>query len=173
MINFLKQACRIAHGDTDMSIEISKVWQALEIDDQSQEYPAEIIVTTVDSLKNKEFIEEGDAYDHIKVTRKGFDYVLSLHQEPPSNYGVVSQEEANRLTQDVLRFVYNHTKDNEEKYVLASEIKNETLNSYGETVLHQVIDLLAGRGLIDQSNRRDGSDQGWRISGSGRRKFNE
>ena len=45
--DFLKEAWHIAYGDTSKNIEISEVWKSINIDDQSEDLPPEIIVNTV------------------------------------------------------------------------------------------------------------------------------
>jgi hypothetical protein len=145
--DFLKQACSIAYGDTTKDIDISEVWRSLNIDDQSEDIPPEIIVNTVQMLKDRDFIEEGDNYDQIKVTRNGINHVIAMPGESANHYGVVSIQEVNTLYPNILEFICYKTADRGDG-ISTTEIKKEKLNPYSFGVLNQIIDFLIEKNLV-------------------------
>ena len=145
--DFLKEACRIAYGDTSKNIEISEVLRSLNIDDQSEDLPPEIIVNTVQMLKDRDFIEEGDSYDQIRVTRNGINHVIVMPGESANHYGVVSIQEVNTLYPNILEFICYKTEDHGNG-ISVTEIKKEKLNPYSFSVLYQIIDFLREKDFI-------------------------
>jgi hypothetical protein len=143
---FLKSACYIVKGDTEKSVEIMRIWRDLNINDSSEEYPIEVIVNTVDFLKQQNFIEDGETYNELRVTYDGIYYVISMPDARPANYGVISMEEMKRLCPDILRFIYQRTRYNTTDSLPLTNIK---LKSYGESVVRQIVQFLKQQGSIE------------------------
>jgi hypothetical protein len=166
-LDFLKRACYIAKGDTEKSIEIMRIWHDLKINDLSEEYPLEIIVTIVDCLKKQNFIEEGETYDQIRVTYDGIYYIINTPGEVPTSYGVVSIEEMKRLYSAVLQFIYERTRHDNTNNVSLTEINYEKLKPYGRTVVHQIAHFLRQQDFIELFIDIDNSEVTTKIAPKG------
>ena len=108
---------------------------------------------TISRLFNRLCIEKLIIYnqrnDTFTVTRKGFYYAIKSTGLTPENFEMISYQEAERLSIQVLRFMCK-MRYTETFNVTLSEIKFET---YGKGVVNQVIDLLVEMNLIKFSDK--------------------
>ena len=94
---FLVHACRIGHGDVKKMVEVRKA-TCLSLTDE------EIESQILSQLRIEEYIK-GSMKDGVTITRKGYYYAIKVSRESATNFGMVSFNEARKLSFGTLQHV--------------------------------------------------------------------
>ena len=139
---FLIEACIKSKGHTNHRIDITEICQKIGIGNKNNDNQIEII----DSLIMEGYIRRIQGSNEATITREGFYYAIKLSGWSAENFGMVSYEEANRLSIDTLKFLSKETINNVNREFSIDKIK---IGNYGGAVVDQVLDILKEKGFIE------------------------
>jgi hypothetical protein len=143
--SFLIEACRAAHGDTKKRIEVSQIYQKLNLSGER----AEPLSKTINSLVAQGHIIEIANQQQVTITRTGFYFAIKISGLSASNFGMVSYEEAKVLSFELLKhFCIKSTKNVNDEINIDKITIGDHLDAYGGATLNQLIDILTEEGLV-------------------------
>ena len=142
--SFLIEASRAGHGDTQKRIDVTKICSKLDLSQENEGSINRIL----HPLVAKGYIEEIPNQNEITVTRRGFYYAIKVSGVSPSNFGMVSYEEAQQLSFDVLKHICTKTTQNEGEINLQKLRIGNYLGAYGGATISQIADMLIENNLI-------------------------
>jgi hypothetical protein len=140
------EACRTGHGDIQKTVNVMEICNALSL--TREQIDSQIISPLVLGGYIK-----GSTKDEVIVTRKGYYYAIKISGESAPNFGMVSYNEAKRLSFDILKYICKriHGGKTESKINIV-EIKaggyEGAPDAYGKEVINQIAEILDEYGFI-------------------------
>jgi hypothetical protein len=92
---FLVGACRMGHGDIKKMIKVVEVCKAMHLSLTDEE-----IEQILSQLRIEDSMKDG-----VMITRKGYYYAIKISRESVTNFGMVSFNEARKLSFCTLQYV--------------------------------------------------------------------
>jgi hypothetical protein len=145
---FLIEACRNGHGDIKKRINVVEICKTTSVSLSDQEVNSQILRPLLIKGNIKNYTK-----DEVVVTRKGYYYAIRISGESAANFGMVSYNEAKRLSFGTLKYVCKriHCTKTEPKINIL-KIKpgghEGALDSYGNEVNNQIAEILGEYGFI-------------------------
>ena len=139
---FLIESCRVGQGDTKKGIDVSQIYKRLNI-------PEELAIKIIKSLVAEGHIIEIPNQDQVTITRRGYYFAIKISGISPSNFGIVSYEEAKGSCFEMLKHICKRTTKNVKDEINISKITvGDSLGAYGGATLNQLADILIEEGFV-------------------------
>ena len=145
-MELLKEVAKIAKGKTFQNIPISSITDIINLNDYP-DYHNEIIVDSIELLKKKGYLLPGIRMNEVKITWEGINYILRLPNINPSNFGMLSNKEFEKLIPYVKSTILNLGK-NQTHIISFSDLKI-ALESIYEGPIYQYLEFLRKEGVIE------------------------
>lgn len=143
--SFLIEACREGQGDTKKRVDVSQIYKRLNLPERKEELASKIL----NSLVAEGHIIEIPNQDQVTITRRGYYFAIKISGISPSNFGMVSYEEAKGLSFEMLKHICKKTTENvNDEINIRKMTVGDYLGAYGGATLSQLADILIEEGFV-------------------------